>query len=730
MRRILPALGAAVLAVGCGATGPTPTLDDYSHGVSAPLKEIGEYFFEGGGRNAPAPVVLGNGEGAGPLSELSRRWRSACADRCAAGFRIVDLQKKSSSDVTLRLEVRLEGLAAHGDSERVAALALFDLDFARASDAADWRLGASRAVGGPAPIQRGRPHLFEDAASRGLVSVHEPIDPVEHTNLCIPATHHRPGILLVDVDGDGSVDVIAPNRRPQLFLNDGTGHFRDATAGSGLDLLPDMEASGAVAADVDGDGLPDVFLSNHVSLSRMLKNLGHGKFRDVTAEWGLAGLSAPFTSAVFFDADGDGRVDLFVACYGDARSTGPSYGGFNGVGDRFFRNVEKDGHPFFLDETAVSGLGNTGWALAASACDVEDDGRDDLYVANDFGNNAFFSNRSTPGHPRFVDVAKAAGVEDEGYGMGVAWGDFDGDGRWDLHVSDYFTPYRWILRDARWPMPALPGAFLARPYMAKIMSRRSRGDGLFRNLGGMRFEHVSERAGVADGGWAWGTEFVDLDGKGREDLVVVNGMFRATTGKDDEISFWNAMGREGVSFHDGIWGGIDFGGNGMASRTPKKLFWNKGDGTFEERAYVEGFDTRDDTRGLAYADFDGDGAPEIVLSCFRGPVLVYANRWKEDGGGRLVLRLSAPSGFNRDALGAVVRLWAGGRVQLREVRAGSSYLSQSSHDLLFGLGANAKADRIEIRWPDGRHNTLRDVPAGTLVSLAEGREEKRRPLRR
>lgn len=708
-----------------------PTLEDYSRGVSPSVQAVAEYFFEGGmSGGAPAPAALGNGEGAGPLADLSRRWRSACAIRCAAGFRIVDLRKKSSSNLSLRLEIRLEGLAAPGQGERVAALAFFDLDFGRAGDGKDWRLDASRAVDGPAPMQRGRPHLFEEAALRGLVSTHEPLDPVEHTNLCIPGTHHRPGVLLVDVDGDGSVDVILPNRRPQLFLNDGTGHFHNATAGSGLDLLPDMEASGAIAADVDGDGLPDVFLSNHVSPSRMLKNLGHGKFRDVTAEWGLAGLSAPFTSAVFFDADGDGRVDLFVGCYGDARSTGPSYGGFNGVGDRFFRNVERDGHPFFLDETAAAGLGDTGWALAASACDVEDDGRDDLYVANDFGVNAFFSNRSTPGRPRFVDVAKAAGVEDEGYGMGVAWGDFDGDGRWDLHVSDYWTPFRWILRDARWPMPALPGAFLARPIMAKIMSRRSRGDGLFHNLGGMRFERVSERAGVADGGWAWGTEFVDLDGKGREDLVVVNGMFRATIGKDDEISFWNAMGREGVKFHDGIWGGIDFGVNGMASRTPKKLFWNRGDGTFEERAYVEGFDTRGDTRGLAYADLDGDGAPEIVVSCFRGPVLLYENRWGEDGGGRLILSLSSPSGFNRDALGAVVRLWAGGRIQLREVRAGSSYLSQSSHDLLFGLGANAQADRIEIRWPDGRRDTLRDVPAGTKVTLVEGKEEKRRFLRK
>ena len=176
-------------------------------------------------------------------------------------------------------------------------------------------------------------------------------------------------------------------------------------------------------------------------------------------------------------------------------------------------------------------------------------------------------------------------------------------------------------------MPPLPGAFLVRPHMAKIMRGRSGGDALFRNLGGLKFARTSEAAGVADGGWAWGTEFVDLDGKGREDLLVVNGMFRATTGVDDEISFWNGMGREGVNFHDGVWGGIDFGVNGMASRTPKKLFWNRGDGTFEERAFVEGFDTLEDTRGLAYADLDGDGAPEVVVSCFRGPLLVYRNGW-------------------------------------------------------------------------------------------------------
>ncbi len=715
-----------------------PTLEDYSLGTSELVEEIRKDFLEskrGEGGGAGGADDTGSAS-ASPLQELAARWRSACRARCAAAVRIIDLQKKSSSDLTLRVEVRLQGWARDDSPERVAAIAFFDLSLflKESSGSSDpsakprWRLRSAVAVNGPAVIQRSIPHLFEEAAARGLVAPHEPLDPVEATNLCLPATHHHPGVLLVDVDGDGFVDVIVPNRHPRLFLSDGTGHFRDATAGSGLDLLPEMEASGGVAADVDGDGLPDLFLSNHVSPCRILKNLGHGRFRDVTEAWGLAALSGPFTSAVFFDADRDGRVDLFVACYGDARATGPAYDGLNGVGDRFFRNVERNGHPFFADETAASGLGDVGWGFAAEACDADDDGDDDLYVANDFGKNGFFENRSTPGHPFFANIARTNGTEDEGYGMGVAWGDYDGDGRWDLHVADYFTPYRWILRDSRWPMPPLPGAGLVRPYMANVMRRRSGGDGLFRNLGGLKFERTSEAAGVADGGWAWGTEFVDLDGKGREDLLVVNGMFRATTGKDDEISFWNAMGREGVDFHDGVWGGIDFGENGMASRTPKKLFWNRGDGTFEERAFVEGFDTLEDTRGLAYADLDGDGAPEVVLSCFRGPLHLYRNAWG-GGAGRVVLRLSADHGMNRDALGAVARLRVNGKVQLREVRAGSSYLSQSSHDLLFGLGG-AKAADIEVRWPDGSKQELRDVPAGTLVTLVEGKEEKRDSLRK
>ena len=724
MRRVACALVGlfCATALGCGSR-PAPNLDDYSWGTAALVRELEPLFTS---QQELDPGRRSNPSAASALQELAGRWAAATASGRQAFLRIVDFKRFGASRAELTLEVRLQGVSRTDASERIAGLSRFLLRLERRTEENSndkrWQLAYSETIGRRTALMRARPHLVEAARASGIDVRHESFDPVEETNISIPATHHHPGILLVDVDADGALDIIVPNRRPRLFLNDGTGHFVDRTAGSGLDLLPEGEASGGVAADVDGDGLPDLFLTYHYSPCRLLRNEGGGHFRDMTDAWGLAGLSGPYTSTVFFDADGDGRVDLYVICYGDARQTGPAYNGFNGMPNRFFRNVAAgtSGEPRFVDESSISGLANTGWGFAASACDFDDDGDDDIYVANDFGKNALFENRSTPGHPHFVNIAKASGTEDEGYGMGATWGDYDGDGRWDLHVTDYWTPYRWILRDRRWPMPPMLGAALVRPMMARIMTRRSRGDGLFRNMGGKRFERTSDAAGVADGGWAWGTEFVDLDGKGREDLLVVNGMWDATTGVDDEIAFWNGMARDGVSFHDGVFGGIDFGGNGMASRTPKKLFWNRGDGTFEERAYVEGFDTLENTRGLAYGDLDGDGAPEIVLSCFRGPVLLYKNGWGAAAGGRIRLRLGMRSGFNREALGAVARLWSGGRIQIREVRAGSSFLSQSSRELLFGIGAQKRAERIEVRWPDGKRETLTDVPAGSRVIWFQG----------
>jgi hypothetical protein len=677
-------------------------LSDYTDGASEFASGLADDFRAG-------RIARGS-----PVEEAARRFAALKEDR-KLEWQVIDYRRLGGKRCSLTVRFLVAGTAATG--ERVDADLRFG--FVLEKGAGKWRLVEARSAQGGRPFRTGIPHLSEVSREIGLgAALHEPIDPVEMTNYCIPATHHHPGVLVVDFDGDGAPDVLLPNRRPQLFLNDGHGLFHEATVGSGLDLLAPGEAAGGVAADLDGDGLPELFLTYAYSPCRLLHNEGHGRFRDITEESGLAALSGPYTSAVFFDADGDGRLDLFIANYGDARVAGPAYFAKNAPGNRFFHNVERSGRPFFVDETAAAGFGDRGWGLAASACDYDGDGRDDLYVANDFGTNCLYHNRSTPGHPRFDQIAKQAGVLDDGYGMGVTWGDVDGDGLFDLHVADFSTPYHWLIRGNRMPMPPVPISALARPFIRGLLIRRSRGDGLYRNLGGGRFERISESAGVAEGGWAWGTELVDMDGDGREDLLVVNGMWEAAPdGHDDEVALWNGMGAEGIHFHDGSWGGIDFGSNGMASRTPKHLFRNLGGGRFEDVAFREGFDTRANARGLAYADLDGDGAPDIVISTFRGPLLVYRNGWKAS---RLTLALRGAQPHNRDAIGAVVRLTSGGALQIREVRAGSSFLSQSSRDLLFGLGAATGADSIEVAWPDGRRQTRRNVPAGARVIWDEG----------
>lgn len=702
----------AVLLLSACRSRPLPTLADYSHGTSLAVERLRPLLASG---EPLSGELLAAPEAAKAVEAVSARWR-ATATTSACETRIAGFRRSGSRHADLEVDVRLEG-ATHDGTSRAYLRTTLALAWDREADGAPWRLSSSAEPGGPVAVQVGRPLLREEGEARGLAGRHETSEPLERQNVSLPSTHHHACVLLADLDGDGALDVLVCSRSPLLFLNDGAGTFRDATEGSGLDALAPGNGAAAQAADLDGDGLPDIVLVDHFGPTRALRNLGGGRFADETVAWGLAGLSGPYTSAVLLDADRDGRVDVFLVAYGDARVEGPSYSGTNGYPDRLLLNVESGGRPSFVEATEAAGLGDPGWGLAASACDYDGDGDDDLYVANDFGRNSLFENRSSPGRPRFANVARDLGVEDEGFGMGVTWGDYDGDGRWDLYVSDFSTPYRWILRDRRFPLPPIPGADLVRPFMWRKLHRRSRGNGLFRQRPDGRFERVSEAAGVADAGWAWGTEFVDLDGDGHEDLPVVNGMFEATTGVDDEIAFWNMMGREGESFHDAVWGTIDFGVNGMASRTPKRLFFNRGDGTFEERSFVSGFDTRGDTRGLAFGDLDGDGAPELVVATFHGRPLLYRNGFRTAGRVRVLLRGRAP---NTSAIGAVARLASGGRTQVRQVRAGSSYLAQSSLELLFGIGDAPSADRLSVRWPDGTTATADGIPAGARVVWTQG----------
>ncbi len=324
------------------------------------------------------------------------------------------------------------------------------------------------------------------------------------------------GIAVGDVNGDGLDDlyITQPGGIPNtLLVHQPDGTVVDRAADAGVDFLDYSTA--ALLLDLDGDGDQDLALSTTRRLL-LLANDGRGRFTLATE---LA-MALPTTTLAAADVDGDGDLDLYACRYGDARQLVPGstvlplpyHDANNGAPNVYLRN---DGGFVFMDATDAVGLGqnNTRFTFAAAFEDFDDDGDQDLYVANDFGRNNLY--RNDGGH--FRDIAADAGVEDISAGMSVAWGDADLDGRMDVHVSNMFSGAgNRITYQRKFRSEAADAT-------RSLFQRHARGNSLFRNAGGGTFDDVSEEAGIMMGRWAWSTMFVDLDLDGAEDLVTCNG---------------------------------------------------------------------------------------------------------------------------------------------------------------------------------------------------------------
>lgn len=491
------------------------------------------------------------------------------------------------------------------------------------------------------------------------------------------------------------------------------------------------EAKSLLAADFNNDGIQDLFVTSHDAPSRLFQGgraldvepvrIEHLTFRDITPSSGLEGMIGPYRTAIALDADRDGRLDLYVVQYGDATSVGPSSKGRNGLPNRFFRNMTELGGPIrFVDESHSSGADDPGWGLAAAAADFDGDGRDDIFVANDFGSNVLYRNVTPPGGPvRFRDVTVGTGTNHRNFGMGVAWGDYDLDGDLDLYVSNYWFDERWILEDPRFPLPPHPLRTIFGPSAKKRLLREISGNSLYRNETARtgRFARVSEPAQVFDGGWSWGTAWSDVDGDGHPDLVVANGMLAGQGGPGREVDFWNEISSGWMDFTKGRFT-IDFGKDGITGPQAKRLFLNLGDGTFADVAFAAGFDTTTDLRGLAATDVNNDGAPDLVGGGFLDSPVIFVNL---NAGlpPRVLVKLEGTVS-NWDAVGAVVRVTASGRTQTRQVSAGGSFLSDAGRWLEFGIGPSSEVDEIVVDWPSGSRTSLeRPEPRQGVIVITE-----------
>jgi hypothetical protein len=494
------------------------------------------------------------------------------------------------------------------------------------------------------------------------------------------------GGALFDADGDGRLDILllqgaGPNTGVgnRLYLQTPDGRFRDASAGSGLDF--DGYNVGVAIGDVDNDGRPDVLITQYLG-ARLLHNEGGGKFRDITAEAEIANAHWG-ASAAFVDYDRDGRLDLVIVNYLDYDKSWPC-NGTDGRGEfcgpktfpatiaRLFHNLGPgEGTPVrFADVTVPAGLAKAAPGLVVYAADLTGDGWPDLLVANDTTPNHLWVNQRDG---TFKNEAMSRGIALTGNGepfanMGIAVADYDGDGLLDVFITHLGSETHTLWRQG--PV----GFFRDRTQESRVVRTAWRGTG-------------------------FGAVAADFDRDGWPDIAYVNGRVhreRALPEAGRVSAFWRPYAER------------------------NQLLRNTGKGLFEDVSQAQPVfcGHANVGRGLAVGDFDNDGRPDLLVVSIGDRARLYRN--VAPGGHWLGVRVTDPARGNRDLLGTLVRVTAGGRTWVQVAQSANSYLSASDPRPLFGLGEATAYDRIEITWPDGTREAFPGGAADRWLNLSPG----------
>jgi hypothetical protein len=551
---------------------------------------------------------------------------------------------------------------------------------------------------------------FRDAtASAGLGAPrHDP--PLPLTNRLIAGIWPGSGVAVLDYDGDGSEDLfVADGVRSILYRNDGSGHFTDVTESAGLATADGrgIAATGVAAGDVDGDGHPDLFVTDAFGPARLFRNRGDGTFEDITMQSGIR-VAGNARSAAFADVDGDGDLDLFVCVAGDYynQMPEPPFDARDGRPNRLYIN---DGRGHFTDASAAWGIAkDTRWSLSSLFADYDGDGRPDLLVTNDFGFKNLYRNEAGR---RFVDVAKKTGAEARAYGMSAAWTDFDGDGLLDLYTTGCDTQW-WFLHD----YPSLPIGLTGRmflPVAIRWVETMAKGNSLLLQAPDHSFRDATARSGAAHAGWNWSVVAADLDNDSWPDLYATNGMWGDGRDHDRELEFW----WETLAYWDDYVAGrrtFDPKGAGIAGIERDRYFRNRSGlagrpagPVFEERSFLDGLDLESNGRAVVAFDANGDGALDLYVRSVQAPEALYLGSRRPDEH-FLRLKLSGARGRdNRDGVGSrITATLPGGRRMVLETGNASGYLSTGSPIAHLGLGRATRLESLSVRWPSGYRQDL------------------------
>jgi hypothetical protein len=522
-----------------------------------------------------------------------------------------------------------------------------------------------------------RPQFTDVASAAGLTFKHE--------NGASPEKHlfetFGSGVAFIDFDNDGFPDLFFANGADlahgksspgnALYRNLGNGKFVDVTAKAGV-AGNGMFATGVTAGDFDNDGLLDIYVTGFGG-NQLFHNNGDGTFTDVTAKAGVAG-DGWSSSAAWLDYDRDGYLDLFIARYVDYDMKHAPYCGYKKDGYRMYCDPQqfdgaanllyhnnRDGT--FTEVSKKAGVANpAGKSLGVAVGDVDGDGWPDIFVANDGVRNFLYRNQ---GDGTFADVTYSAGVgfDLDGKtlaGMGTEIADVDGDGLPDIFLTAFSRQY----------------------------------NPLYRNMGKLVFEDFTRKARLPSSvlSLGFGTKLFDFNNDGLLDIFVTNGHVT------DNVRFYDPE---------------------LSYAQADLLYENLGGGRFRDVSAESGagFRIRHVGRGAAVGDFDNDGDLDIVVSNCGGPPLLLRN----DGGNRnhwIAIRARGRES-NRFGIGSKVRVSSGGHTQLREINPYGSYLSTSDVRLYIGLGRETAVARLEIEWPSGKKQALENVPSNQSLLLDE-----------
>ncbi len=658
-------------------------------------------------------------------------WLGPVSQVETAEFEITAIEELGSAPLRVRADIRYDIVAVRNQSQREERVGSWRTEWSR-SEPGVWSASRWEAGEETLAVMQGPGFLDVTAqALGGAVSYHDQLmrgADYWRTVLdgaCGIDVYGNNGVAAGDFDGDGFDDlyICQPSGLPnRLYRNRGDGTFEDITEKAGVGVLDGTAC--ALFADFENRGRQDLLVVCG-SGPLLFLNQGDGSFaikRD--AFQFKQPPQGTFTHAAVADYDRDGRLDIYFCLYSyylgldQYHYPVPYFDARNGPPNFLLHN---EGNATFVDKTEAAGLNaeNDRYSFACAWGDYKSNGLSDLYVANDFGRSNLYRNN---GDGTFTAVSGEAGVQGPGAGMSACWTDVNNDGHQDIYVANMWSAAGQRVAEQKSFQEKAPAAIRA------LYQRHARGNSLYRNQGDGKFENVAAQSGAEMGRWAWCSDAWDFDHDGYADIYVANGYISAPDRSDLASFFWRqVVGKSpedatpSVAYERG-WQALnelirsDSSWNGYERNV---MFANQRNGSFAEVSGIVGLDFLEDSRSFALADLDHDGRPEVVLKNRSAPQLRILHNEMNEIGQSIVFRLRGHQS-NRDAIGAAITVEVGGLRQTKYLQAGSGFLAQHSKEVFFGLAQPEGAIRATLRWPSGLTQELKGLLPNHRIDVEEG----------